>query len=169
MKIAQTLALAALVVAAASPSQIRAQQATDNAADRKAVAAVVDSSLAAISRGDMVKFTDLMVDEAVTMSVRQSAGRYQHAARSREANRTTVMRGRITERAFATQVQVQGAIATAWAPYDLYIDDKWSHCGIDVFTLIKTGGTWKIATMVWSVDQPPVCDKHPSGPPKPPE
>lgn len=169
MKITLTQALIALVLAATAPVRPHAQQNASTDADRKSIAAVVDSSLAAISRGDMVKFTDLMVDEAITMSVRANAGRYQHAARSREANRTTVIKGRITERAFATQVQVQGAIATAWAPYDLYIDDKWSHCGIDVFTLLKTGGTWKIATMVWSVDQPPVCEKHPSGPPKPPE
>ncbi|MBC8087958.1 MAG: nuclear transport factor 2 family protein [Phycisphaerae bacterium] len=139
----------------------------DTALDRRLVAALVDSSLAALSRGNLVAFTDYMVDEAITMSVSTRNGQSRHSARSRLANRTMAMPGKITERAFRTQVQVAGPIATAWAPYDLYIDDKWSHCGVDVFTVIKTGGVWKIATLVWSVEQPPACARHPDGPPKP--
>lgn len=139
---------------------------TDTVADRKLVVAVVDSALAALSRGSLTGFTDYMVDEAITMSIRETNGQFRHAARTRMANRTMQMTGKITERAFDTRVLVAGPIATAWAPYDLYIDNKWSHCGVDVFTLLKTGGTWKIATLVWSVEQPPACKQHPGGPPK---
>jgi ketosteroid isomerase-like protein len=139
---------------------------TDTTADRKQVAALVDSALAALSRGNLEAFTDYMVDEAITMSVSSRNGEARHSARTRMANRTMALPGKITERAFRTQVLVAGPIATAWAPYDLYIDDKWSHCGIDVFTIIKTGNAWKIATLVWSVEQPPACERHPDGPPR---
>jgi hypothetical protein len=54
-----------------------------------------------------------------------------------------------------------------WYPYDLYIDGKWSHCGVDAFTLIRTEGKWRIAVMSWSAEQPPACEKHPDGPPRP--
>jgi len=141
---------------------------SDTAADRRQVAALVDSALAALSRGNLEAFTDYMVDEAITMAVSTRDGQSRHSARTRLANRTMAMPGKITERAFRTQVHVAGPIATAWAPYDLYIDNKWSHCGIDVFTIIKTGGAWKIATLVWSAEQPPVCERHPDGPPKQP-
>jgi hypothetical protein len=53
-----------------------------------------------------------------------------------------------------------------WMPYDLYMDGTWSHCGADVFTLVKSGTAWRIATLAWSAEQPPVCEKHPAGPPK---
>jgi hypothetical protein len=53
-----------------------------------------------------------------------------------------------------------------WLPYDLYLDGKWSHCGVDVFTLVRQEGAWRIATMAWSAEQPPVCEPHPDGPPK---
>ena len=39
------------------------------------------------------------------------------------------------------------------------------HCGVDVFTLLKSEGGWRIATLVWSVEQPPACQRHPAGPP----
>ncbi|MDZ4862334.1 MAG: hypothetical protein SGJ01_02725 [Gemmatimonadota bacterium] len=43
--------------------------------------------------------------------------------------------------------------------------DTWSHCGVDVFTLMKSEGRWRVAALVYTVEQPPVCRKHPAGPP----
>ena len=60
---------------------------------------------------------------------------------------------------------VSGGVAMVWMPYDLYVNGAWSHCGADVFTLVKSGGAWRIASMAWSAEQAPVCEKHPAGPP----
>jgi hypothetical protein len=62
-------------------------------------------------------------------------------------------------------VRVNGPLAMVWYPYDLYRDGKWSHCGVDALTLIKHEGRWRIATFAFSTEQPPVCEKHPDGPP----
>jgi hypothetical protein len=56
-------------------------------------------------------------------------------------------------------------------PYDLWAEGKWSHCGVDQFTLVRVGTTWRIVNLTYSVEQPPVCRMHPDGPPpgyKPP-
>jgi hypothetical protein len=45
-----------------------------------------------------------------------------------------------------------------WAPYDLWVNKKFSHCGVDVFTLIKTNQGWKIASLVYTVE-PDACEK----------
>jgi hypothetical protein len=50
------------------------------------------------------------------------------------------------------KVQVHGRIAMIWAPYDLWIDKKFSHCGVDVFTLLKLQGGWKIATIAYTIE-----------------
>jgi len=73
---------------------------------------------------------------------------------------------KVTERGFRPEARVNGPVAMVWYPYDLYLDGQWSHCGVDVFTLIRTDGQWRIATMSWSAVQPPACEKHPDGPPK---
>lgn len=131
---------------------------------RATVIAVADSALAAITRGDVVALTDLMVPEAVMFPTSTRDGETTYRVRTREAQRTGSMTG-VVERGFTPQAMVNGGVAMVWMPYDLYINGTWSHCGVDVFTLVKSNGTWRIASLAWSAEQPPVCDKHPTGPP----
>lgn len=140
-------------------------QATAQAPDaRAAVIAVADSALAAISRGDVVAFTDLMVPEAVLFPTSTRDGVTTYRVRTREAQRSGSLAG-VVERGFNPQAMVSGGVAMVWLPYDLYINGAWSHCGADVFTLAKTENKWRIVSMAWSAEQPPVCEKHPAGPP----
>jgi hypothetical protein len=135
------------------------------AGEEAAALAVVDSSLAAISRSDFVGFTDLMLDSAVTFSAGMRNGQYQARFSSRAQQRAMRTTSRLTERGYHPTVVVSGPVAMVWLPYDFYQDGKWSHCGVDVFTLLKADGAWRIATLVWSVEQPPACSPHPDGPP----
>ncbi len=130
------------------------------------VLAVADSALGAISRGDVVALTDLMLEDAIMFPSQTRNGELRYTVRTRAQQRESKFNGVITERGYRPDVRVQGPIAVVWYPYDLYIDGKWSHCGIDVFTLLKHGGRWRIATIAWSAEQPPVCEPHPDGPPR---
>lgn len=133
--------------------------------ERGAVAAA-DAALGAITRGDMTALTDLMLPEALMFSTGTRNGQTRYRVRTRAEQRASTPPGKITERGFRPEVRVNGPVAMVWYPYDLYIDGKWSHCGVDVFTLIRTEGQWRIASMAWSAEQPPACEKHPDGPPK---
>jgi hypothetical protein len=133
--------------------------------ERAAVAAA-DAALAAITRGDMVALTDLILPEGVMFPTGTRNGQTRYRVRTRAEQRASTPPGKITERGFRPEVRVNGPVAMVWYPYDLYIDGKWSHCGVDVFTLIRTDGQWRIASMAWSAEQPPACEKHPDGPPK---
>ena len=150
------------LAAATLPERAIAQ----DAAERAQVLAIADSALAAITRGDVVALTDLMLEEAVMFPSTTRAGELRYSIRTRAQQRESKFNNVITERGYRPEVRVQGPIAMVWYPYDLYIDGNWSHCGIDIFTLLKHGGRWRIATMAWSAEQPPVCEKHPDGPPR---
>ena len=151
------LAYASVVVFATPAS------AQDVSVERAAIA-VADSALAAITRGDVVALTDLMLPEAVLFPTRTRDGVTTYRVRPRAEQRSSPITG-VVERGFRPEVRINGPVAIVWYPYDLYIDSKWSHCGVDVFTLIKNEGHWRIATMAWSAEQPPTCEKHPDGPP----
>ncbi len=69
------------------------------------------------------------------------------------------------ERGWDPTVMVSGTIAVVWYPYDIYVDGQWSHCGIDVFNMIRTDAGWRIAVLQYNVQQPPECEAHPDGPP----
>ena len=50
----------------------------------------------------------------------------------------------IEERPLSFDIKIDGAMAIAWTPYKLFFNDQFYHCGVDVFTLIKRNGKWKI-------------------------
>lgn len=153
----------ALVLAASGAIAPAAAQAP--ADDRAQVLALADSALATISRNDFVALTDLMLDSAVTFSAGARDGKAWTSFRTRAAQRAMQSDRAFTERGFDPQVMVSGPIAVVWLPYDFYRDGAWSHCGVDAFTMLRAEAGWRIATLVWSVEQPPACRAHPDGPP----
>lgn len=48
------------------------------------------------------------------------------------------------ERIYGVKISVDGPMAIVWAPYKFYLGDTFSHCGVNVFTMIKTAQGWKI-------------------------
>jgi Putative lumazine-binding len=52
------------------------------------------------------------------------------------------------ERITFGDIKIDGDLANVWAPYKFYLGNKFSHCGVDVFTLMKTNQGWKIIYIV---------------------
>lgn len=152
-------------LAAGTMSATLAAQAQPTAAQRATILAVADSALAAINRGDMDAFTNLMTPEAQTIVVR-AGDTARVTVRTREEWRSRPSTSRVTERGFRGEVHVSGPLAVVWLPYDLYVNGAWSHCGVDMFTLVHAAGAWKIASLSYTIEQPPACEKHPAGPPR---
>ncbi len=74
-------------------------------------------------------------------------------------------RSTMLERMWSPVVMSNGRIATLWAPYDFHVDGKWSHCGIDVATLLRTDAGWKVANLSYTVQRQD-CPASPLGPPQ---
>lgn len=53
-------------------------------------------------------------------------------------------------------IHIRGPIASVWSPYELFRDDKSSHCGIDSISLLKIKGEWKIFSFV-ATHEPGAC------------
>lgn len=52
------------------------------------------------------------------------------------------------EKLLSYQIKVDGSMANAWTPYELWINDSLSHCGVNSFQLHKEEGTWKIIYLI---------------------
>jgi len=163
MRLSRThLGLMGFIVGIALASSAGAQELTD---ERARVLAVVEASLEAISNEDMIAFTDLMIEEAITLRFVERDGEVQYAVRTRAEWRANPPSVDIVERGFDPGIRISGPLAVVWLPYDIYVDGEWSHCGVDTFTLVRVEGDWKIASLAWTVEQPPACERHPDGPP----
>lgn len=154
-----------LLIACLAHREYASAQPAPRDTQRVAIMAVVDSALNAINANDLVALADLMVPEAQMYPVGGSRNPAGYSVRSAAELRAQTQRGRIIERGFDGDVRVAGGVAVVWLPYDIYVNDAWSHCGVDVFTMLRVGTAWRIANLSYSIEQPPACRAHPAGPP----
>lgn len=52
------------------------------------------------------------------------------------------------ERLTNFNIQIDANMANAWVDYEFWFNDKFSHCGVNSFQLVKTEGKWKIIYLI---------------------
>ena len=57
-------------------------------------------------------------------------------------------------------VMVEGPVAMVWSDYGFYMDGELSHCGVNIFTLMRVDDEWKIASITYSHIEEP-CEDAP--------
>lgn len=56
--------------------------------------------------------------------------------------------GRLNEKIGGYEIKIDGELASAWTPYEFYVGEDFSHCGVNSFQLMKTEDGWKIFHIV---------------------
>jgi len=54
----------------------------------------------------------------------------------------------LDEKILEYQIKIDGQMASVWTPYEFYVNDTFSHCGVNSFQLIKTPEGWKITYII---------------------
>lgn len=52
------------------------------------------------------------------------------------------------ERLLGYSVQIDGNLAHVWTPYEFWLNNAFSHCGANAFTLIRTDAGWRIVHLI---------------------
>ncbi|MFN0255233.1 nuclear transport factor 2 family protein [Pedobacter ureilyticus] len=52
------------------------------------------------------------------------------------------------ERIAFTKILIDDNLASVWTDYKFYIEEKFSHCGVNSFQLVKTEKDWKILYLI---------------------
>ena len=89
--------------------------------------------------GDVKLFTTGTNQQGQAVARGESAGELMKAIASAPV--------KLFEKIFDPVIQVEDGLANVWTRYEFYADDKYSHCGIDSFLLVKTAEGWKIAAL----------------------
>jgi Putative lumazine-binding len=133
--------------------------------DKTAVLATVQKFFDTMAARDVEEARTVLLPEARTFSVREQNGQPSARASSVDDYLASLAKGKSAsrERMWNPEVRIKGPVATVWTPYDFHIDGKFSHCGIDAFTLVKTSEGWKIASGTWTVERTG-CAPSPLGP-----
>jgi|LGOV01.1.fsa_nt_gb hypothetical protein len=52
------------------------------------------------------------------------------------------------EKLLSYQIQIDGNMANVWTPYEFYLNNDFSHCGVNSFQLFFDGKKWKIIYLI---------------------
>jgi hypothetical protein len=157
------LAAALIVVGCAAPPVF----AQSSMAERDTVLAVVQHLLDAMSRRDANAARALITPGGRFVATLGDGTRSAPRVQGDTAFLANLETGKekLLERIWDPVVQLQGPLATVWAPYDFHVNGKRTHCGIDSFTLLRTAMVWRVSEITYTV-QPTGCPDSPLGPPK---
>jgi hypothetical protein len=112
-------------------------------ADRE-VMAVVQQLFDAMRLHDTVKMRAVLHPKArltsagATVSVETTDGWLSAVARGTEP---------YDERIRNPVVKVDGGLASVWVDYAFYVGERFSHCGVDAFHLVRTPEGWRIVDL----------------------
>ena len=138
-----------------------------SSAQRAEVVATLQQLFDALETGDEGLLRSV-IDPSVVMhfsETRDGETTFGSATLDGLAGRITSSEVPLIERMWDPVVVVNGPLATIWTPYDFYAGETFSHCGVDVASVMSTSAGWKIVALSWTRLQPPACDLHPEGPP----
>lgn len=118
--------------------------------DKQEVLNVVNDFFHTMETKDSTAFNNLFLENAYAYSVRQQGDSTVVRNSILKANDSkNILKERLREKEIA--IHVNKNVAAVWAPYDFWVNDEHSHCGYEVFTLIKKDAAWKIASLTYSV------------------
>ena len=121
--------------------------------EKKEVLAIAQQFFDALEKGDTTTLRSLFLDDARNYFVQERDTKIRAGSQSPKnfrADKDRVVRERFIKD--GVEVMVHNRIAMVWGPYNLWINDKFSHCGVDAFTLLKTEAGWKISSLSFSME-----------------
>ncbi len=118
-------------------------------ADEKAITEVIQKVFTGMEKGDSALVRTAFANSVTMATV--SRDKNDIPTLSRQSSITGFLKSIGTPRAqvlheelWNMKIQVDGDFAQAWCDYAFYIDNAFSHCGVDAFHLIKEKEGWKI-------------------------
>lgn len=123
-------------------------------AEAKVILEKVQLFFDALQKQDTVLYRNLFMPEATGWAIRMRndsiiTSTWRNADRVKRLINPSAL---IEEKLLSYEIRVHKNIAMAWVPYTLSISGKFSHCGVDLFTFIKTDRGWKISTCSFTIE-----------------
>ena len=123
--------------------------------EKSEILETVNKFLKVLETGDTGLAKEILVIEGSNFSIREEGDSYRikHTNYNELIASLPEMKGRYKEIITDPEILVHKNIAVLWAKYKFFIDGKFSHCGVDSFSLIKIEDKWKIASIIYTVEK----------------
>jgi serine/threonine protein kinase len=126
--------------------------------EEAAVLAAIDGFFESMSARDTATFATFQTPDGMTYAQRLDEGQWVLKRRSNQQLIKAHEEGiaAVAETYWEPTVMIRGPLAVVWAPYEFRRDGEVSHCGIDVFNMLKIDGRWVVGNAMWTVE-PDAC------------
>ncbi|PZX50599.1 nuclear transport factor 2 family protein [Algoriphagus chordae] len=141
-----------LILALAISFDCFSQQAEET--DIAAVKSVVNRFFESLEKQDTVLLKELAFMEGQIWTVNNAVSpAIQRMRFFKDDLKSFPSKNSYLETAKTMDVKIHAGMAMAWVPYEFRLNGEFSHCGVDVFTLVKKDEAWKIINLSYTIDK----------------
>ena len=121
-------------------------------AQKQEIQKVIETFFEAFHARDSVKLKSICSDKLILQSISESPNGAKLSNEIAAAFYKSIVsipnEMKFQEKILSFSIQIDGAMAHAWTPYEFYINEKLSHKGVNAFTLFKENELWKIIYII---------------------
>lgn len=104
-------------------------------------------------QGDTIKMKEFMAENMVLHTIINTSNEEKEVERTNIEKFLTVIHNRPKEQQWeeillSFKIEANSDIAQVWTPYEFYVNDVFSHCGVNVFQLFFDGKRWMITSIM---------------------
>ncbi|WP_316737989.1 nuclear transport factor 2 family protein [Pedobacter aquatilis] len=119
--------------------------------EEQAVKQTVNNLFLGMKNGDSALTASAFAKESILQTIVNKDGK--NVVKSESVSGFLKMIGtprnqKYDERIVFTKILIDGPLASVWTDYKFYIDDRFSHCGVNSFQLVKGDKGWQIAYLI---------------------
>ncbi|MBL4838097.1 MAG: hypothetical protein JKY34_11015 [Kordiimonadaceae bacterium] len=139
------ITLLAVALLAAVPTQ-----ATET--DEAAVLAVISGFFKAMEAKDTTRIREIMLPESHTLRVIDGSDKpYAISDLDKYVNGLATAKVKFQERIIYPEIKINGRLGYVWTFFQIFIDDSFAGCGINLFNMVKNKEAWRMASGTYSV------------------
>ena len=119
-----------------------------NAQTKEEAKAAVDAFFEAFHKQDTIALGEMTYGEIKLNSISEKSGKNELKSEDYgeflKAIASIPETTKFEERLLSYEINVDSKMANVWTPYEFYLDNKLSHCGVNNFQLMWANKSWKI-------------------------
>lgn len=119
----------------------------------KEIISVIDKFIEAINTKNPDIVSDILDSELDKIKFYVKSDSSYHKKSSSALDFLKTSKNKFFEKYWNPIITTDGNIASVWAPYEFYLDDVFSHCGTNLFFLVKENEKWRILHYGYTVDK----------------
>ncbi|MES2893069.1 MAG: nuclear transport factor 2 family protein [Bacteroidota bacterium] len=118
---------------------------------RDSLLATINTFFEGLKKADTALLRSSLSDNAVLQTVQEKGGKV--SVRDEKISEflgsiAGLPPGAADEKIEIGTVLVDAALASVWTPYKFYFKEKFSHCGVNSFQLVRINNLWKIQYII---------------------